>query len=381
MKFDFETIADSIDYGFGTDYREGYTMMAGAQLHMKTAPCVIDALTGLAQTGLFGWTRSDDAKYLSAIENWMKTMRGWDIDCQWIVPSYGILQGICACIRAFTQPAGGIIVQQPVYLLYARAITNTGRTLVDNTLIYENGAYRMDFADLELKMRDPKNRLMILCNPHNPIMDVWNRESLQKVAELAKQYGVLVVVDEIFAEHTLLPEGITPYGALEAARDNCVICTSLGKAFNFTGPSHSNVIIPNASIRARYVAQRDSDHYGSLSPFMRAATLAAYTPEGKAWIDALLRFNQGNERMFRDFLAECMPGAVVCRHGAGTLLWVDFRKIGTEDEIVDLFLKAGVEPDRGSKYGEPGRGFLRLQIGMPRKELKGAIDRLKAILR
>lgn len=380
MRFDFETVADSIDYGFGTDYNENFTMMAGAQLHVKTAPCIIKALTDLAQAGLYGWTPSNDAKYLHAIEMWMREIRGWEIDPDWIVPSYGILQGMSACIRAFTQPDDGIIVQQPVYLLYAQAISNCGRTLVDNTLIYHNGSYRMDFADLEEKMHSPRNKLMILCNPHNPIMDVWDRRSLERVAVLAKRYGVLVLCDEIFAEHVFSCEGIMPYGAISAAKDNCVIFTSLGKAFNFTGTSHSNVIIPNEEIRLRYTSQRNSDHYGSLSPFMRVATLAAYTPDGKAWIDALMAFSAENERMVREFLNEVFPAAKICRHSAGTLLWVDFQGVGTEENIYALFKEAGIEPDCGSKYGEPGRGFMRLQIGIPKSELTGALERLRKVV-
>lgn len=378
MNYDFETIADSIDYGFGTSFREDYTMMAGAQLHVKTAPCIINALTRLVQSGLYGWTSSSDEQYLTAIVNWMRDIRSWDIRPEWIVPSYGTLQGICACIRAFTEPGDGIIVQQPVYVLYNRCITNCGRRLIDNTLIRKGDTYEMDFADLERKMQDPRNKLMLLCNPHNPIMDVWGKADLEKVASLAKQYGVIVVADEIFAEHVILPEGITPYATVENAFDHCVICTSLGKAFNFTGTSHANIIIPNETLRARYTTQRDSDHYGSLSPFMRTALLAAYTPDGKAWIDALMDFNKGNEQIVREFFKKNFPQVTIFRHSAGTLLWADFRAVGTEEEVFELFRSAGVEPDMGSKYGEPGRGYMRMQIGMPRHELMSALDRIRA---
>ena len=378
MKYDFETIADSIDYGFGTSYRAGFTMMAGAQLHVKTAPCISDALSRLSLAGLYGWTPSNDPRYIEAIVQWMRNVRHWNVDAEWIAPSYGILQAICACIRAFTEVGDGIIVQQPVYLLYKRAIDNCGRTLVDNTLVYDGqGRYRMDLEDLERRMADPRNRLMLLCNPHNPIMDVWDTETLRQVARLAAKHGVLVVTDEIFAEHVILPEGITCYGSLPEARENCVVCTSLGKAFNFTGTSHSNILIPNPNIRARYLRQRDSDHYGSLSPFMRTALLAAYMPEGLDWIRALMDFTAGNEQMLRECFARCFPRARVCRHGAGTLVWTDFRDEGSEEAIAGLFRSAGIEPDLGSKYGEPGRGFLRLQIGMPRSELSDALARLE----
>ncbi len=377
MKYDFETVADSIDYGFGTDWRDDFTMMAGAQLHVKTAPSVIRALTALSQAGLYGWTASDEPKYISAIVNWMRDVRSWEVAPEWIVPSYGILQAMCACIRAFTEPGDGIIVQQPVYLLYARAINNCGRRLVDNTLLLRGDHYAVDFDDLEEKMREPRNRLMLLCNPHNPTMDVWDRDTLQRIAALAKRHHVLVVTDEIYAEHVWAPAVCVPYSTIEGAEDNCVVCTSIGKAFNFTGTSHANIIIPNSAIREKYILQRDADHYGSLSPFMRAAVLGAYTPEGKAWIDALLNFVGENEAIVRAFFAEVLPQARVLRHTAGTLLWVDLRAVGDEDAVAARFRAAGVEPDCGSKYGEPGRGFFRLQIGMPRAELLGALNRLR----
>ena len=289
---------------------------------------------------------------------------------------------MCASIRAFTQPGDGIIVQRPVYLLYARAIANCGRKLVDSPLKLRGDRYEMDFAGLEEKMAVPENKLMLLCNPHNPTMDVWERTDLERVAALAKKHHVLVVADEIFAEHVWQPGLMVPYAAVPDALDNCIIGTSLGKAFNFTGTSHSNVIIPNADIRKAYRAQRDADHYGSLSPFMRVAVLAAYTDAGKAWIDELMDLVHENESLVRDCFARCMPAVRLLRHRAGTLVWADFRGLGLlEPELEQFFLSAGVEPDLGSKYGAAGTGFLRLQIGMPRAELTGALTRLEAAAR
>ena len=289
---------------------------------------------------------------------------------------------MCASIRAFTQPGDGIIVQRPVYLLYARAIANCGRKLVDSPLKLRGDRYEMDFAGLEEKMAVPENKLMLLCNPHNPTMDVWERTDLERWAALAKKHHVLVVADEIFAEHRCQPGLMVPYATVPDALDNCIIGTSLGKAFNFTGTSHSNVIIPNADIRKAYRAQRDADHYGSLSPFMRVAVLAAYTDAGKAWIDELMDLVHENESLVRDCFARCMPAVRLLRHRAGTLVWADFRGLGLlEPELEQFFLSAGVEPDLGSKYGAAGTGFLRLQIGMPRAELTGALTRLEAAAR
>lgn len=132
----------------------------------------------------------------------------------------------------------------PVYLLYARAIDRCGRNLVNNPLVYKGDHWEMDFVDLEEKMSRPENKLMLLCNPHNPTMDVWEKKDLERVARLAAKYHVLVVVDEIYAEHVWEEGLMVPYGALSDAEHNCIVCTSLGKSFNFTGTSHANIIIP-----------------------------------------------------------------------------------------------------------------------------------------
>ena len=381
-EFDFETVADACQLDTGSPYHPDQTMMSGAQLHFKTAPCVVDALTKRAQCGLFGYTESDVPAYLQAIVRWMRDVRDWNIEKEWIVPSYGTLQAMCAAIRAFSQPGDGIIVQPPVYVLYDRILARTHRERVENPLILENGRYRMDFADLEACMAQPRNKVMLLCNPHNPIMDVWDAESLRRVATLAKRHGVLVIADEIFAEHVFGDTVMTPYASLPTARDNCIVCTSLGKAFNFTGESHANIIIPNADIRERYTAQRNEDHYGSLSPFMYTALLAAYTPEGKAWIHALVNHVDARIPRIRAFLAENLPSVAICRHTAGTLLWLDFRAFGlTEDALHALFDSAGVIMDRGSKYGSQGTLFSRMQIGMPDSELFPALARIAEVFR
>ncbi|NLM11279.1 MAG: aminotransferase class I/II-fold pyridoxal phosphate-dependent enzyme [Clostridiaceae bacterium] len=376
--FDFKTLADAQDIDFGTDYNPDLVVLSGAQLHLKTAPCIIEALTKRAASGLYGWTPSDRPAYLNAIQNWMRTVRDYEIEKEWIVPSYGTLRAISTSIRAFTNEQDGIIVQPPVYVLYDRVINNAKRKKVCNPLIYRDGYYEMDFENLERLMAKPENKMMILCNPHNPIMDIWEEEDLHRVAKLAKKYDVLVIADEIFAEHAFYGHKVIPYPTIPEARDNCIICTSIGKSFNFTGMSHSNVIIPNEKIRKAYTIQRDAEHYGSLDPFMYNAIIAAYSEEGKKWIDALIEFVSENIKIVKDFFNRYLPDVTICRHRAGTLLWADFRRLGlTEDELHDFFINdAGISVDRGSQYGPGGEGFCRFQVGIPRSELKTALNKL-----
>jgi cystathionine beta-lyase len=218
---------------------------------------------------------------------------------------------------------------------------------------------------------------MLLCNPHNPIMDHWEREDLETVARLAEKHGVLVFCDEIFAEH-VCGGTLVPYA--EVGGDNCIIATSLGKAFNFTGSSHANVIIPGKLVREKYIEQRNYDHYGSIDPFIYTATLAAYTPGGKDWIDALLSYSGENIRLLSDFFAEYLPRVRPCRHRAGTLVWVYFNGLGLgESALWDFFEnEAAFTGDRGSIYGLGGGGFVRFQMGTPRSILLKALDRFRA---
>ncbi|AGC67084.1 cystathionine beta-lyase PatB [Thermoclostridium stercorarium subsp. stercorarium DSM 8532] len=376
--FDFETLADAQDVDLGTDYNPDLIVLSGAQLHLKTAPCVIEALIKRAASGLYGWTASDRPAYINAVKNWMKEVRAYEIKKEWIVPSYGTLKAISTSIRAFTDENDGIIVQPPVYVLYSRVITNARRRIVYNPLIYRNGYYEMDFENLEYLMARPENKMMILCNPHNPIMDIWEEEELKTVARLAKKYNVLVVADEIYAEHVFYGNRVTPYSTIPEAADNCIVCTSIGKSFNFTGTSHSNIIIPNEEIRKKYVTQRDAEHYGSLDPFMYTAVVAAYSREGKEWIDALINFVTENIEKVKDFFSRYLPDVTICRHRAGTLLWADFNKLGlTEEQLHDFLTNdAGILMDRGSQYGPGGEGFCRFQVGIPRSELETALERL-----
>lgn len=355
----------------------GAISYSGAELDVKTAPCIRNALAGRALEGIYGFTQLDD-EYLDAVVNWMRQVRQWDIEREWIVPAYGTMQAICASIRAFSEEGDGIIVQPPVYVLYSRDINRTRRKLVNNPLKYHQGRYHMNFEQLEQVMSEKRNKLMILCNPHNPIMDYWEREDLENVADLAKKHGVIVVCDEIFAEHVYGGCPIVPYA--EIGKENCIITTSLGKAFNFIGSSHANVIIPDKKARDTFIAQRDYDHFGSIDPFIYTATLAAYTPEGKAWIDALLAYAAENIRMVTEFFRNLFPQVKVCRHRAGTLLWLDFNGLGlTEQELHDFLINdAAFLGDRGSIYGVEGTGFCRFQLGTPRDVLKNALKRLHA---
>lgn len=379
--FDFDTPAErrgtgSMKLAWLPDgwAEQGLLTFSGAELDMKTAPCISRALEARAANGLYGYTLPDEA-YLRSLTGWLASERSWRVEDDWIVPTYGVIQALNCAIRAFTQPGDGVLIQPPVYHMYAKDILLNGRRVVENPLVYQEGVYSINFDDLKQKMSDPAVKLMVLCNPHNPIMDVWEREDLLRIGQLAREHGVVVFSDEIFAEHSYIG-AIPSYGQL--CPETALVLTSLGKAFNFTGFSHGNAVIPDPDLRETFRRQRDIDHFGSIDPFIYAAQLAAYTPEGKAWLQGLLAYAGENGRLLREFFARHFPEVVCCRQRGGTLVWVDLHSFGMAEDELHAFLEqeARFQSDKGSIYGTGGDCFTRIELGTPRTILVRALERL-----
>lgn len=348
---------------------------SGAEMDFPTAPAVISALRSRAESGLYGYTLPDEA-YISALINWMSRQRDWQVKEEWIVPTYGTLHAINLAIRAFTRVGDGVIIQPPVYMQYSGSIHYNNRKQVDNPLQFIDGQYHMDFADLEKVMSNPSNKLMILCNPHNPIGKVWGEETLSHVAQLAHRHGVQVISDEIFGEIVFNGNRTIPFNEIEHGGD-AIVCTSMGKTFNFTGFSHANLIIPSGEVREKMTVQRDREHYGSLNPFMRDALIAAYTG-GAEWFDEMLQYVYKNYQVLKTFFAQRMPMVTPCRMEGTFLTWIDWSGLNLDDDELNRFLveEAYLLTDRGTHYGAGGENFTRMNMATPLEQMKTSLDLL-----
>ncbi len=233
----------------------------------------------------------------------------------------------------------GIIVQPPVYYRYKQAADRTGRKTIYNPLKLVNGRYEMDFGSLERCMENPNNRLMILCNPHNPIGQIWSREDFAKVARLARQYDVTVFSDEIFAETVYNDHVVQPYSEAPDAWEHAIVSTSLGKAFSLTGVNFANLIIPNRELRERFIIQRNADHYGSIDPLAHAAMLSAYTDEGARWVQAMNGYVLDNIRLVRCFFEKYLPQVHAFENEGAFVLWIDWRSLGLSQSKLHAFLE------------------------------------------
>jgi len=383
MEYDFETPVNRSGIGSMKDVLREETgtdpvVLAGAEMDFATAPVISRALAAFAERGIYGYTLPDTA-YRSTICAWMKEVRHTEILPEEIVPTLGTIYAMCTAVRAFVREGEGVIVQHPSYYRYDVNIQNNGRRVVSNPMTETNGTYTIDFQGLEKQMADPDNKMMILCNPHNPTGKVFARQDLERIAKLAAAYDVLIFSDEIFAETCYGTHEAGLYAALDPKHG--ITCTSLGKAFNFTGVNQANVIIRDEGLREAYIRQRNIDHFGSIEPFFYAAVMAGYSREGLDWIEAAKKHIYRQYETIRKRLEEKMPMLSISPLEGGYIAWMDFRALRLSDEeLAGMLSEAGIVADPGIEYNPGGSGFMRLNIATTSAWTEAFLSRLYQVL-
>lgn len=389
MQYDFDTRVDRKNRGnikellfTPASVREkGYVSFSGAEFEFKTARPVIDAVKEAAENGLFGFTIADE-RYLSHVAWWMENVRKTKVSQDWILPVQGTIFSVATAIRLFTKEGEGVIVPTPGYNRYQQAADRLGRKTVFSPMVEKDGTPTLNLTDLEEKMAQPENKLLLLCNPNNPTGQIIPEETLRLIIRLAEEYQVGVLCDEIFADVAF--DGRTvPIMAAVGSEDSPVISVvSMGKTFSFTGVNHANVLIKNPALRQQYIEQRNADHFGSIDPMAYSALCGGYTPAGKAWLEEMIAVVQANNERITAFFAEHLPAVKVLRPEATYVLWIDFSGLGlSEDELFAFFeQEAYLSCDRGEEYyGKPC--MARLCTAVPPKELEKSLEALLAAAR
>jgi cystathionine beta-lyase len=333
---------------------------------------VVNALAARAKHGVYGYTESP-ATYGPAVANWMKTRHNWDIQPEWIVTTPGIVPALAMLARTFIGPGEKVIIQPPVYYPFASVLKFNEIEIADNLLLYENGRYQMDFDDLERKARDPQTKMLILCNPHNPVGRVWTREELSHVAEICRANDILVIADEIHADLSFQP--FTPFGSLD---ENAIVCTAASKTFNLAGLATSNIIVPNKDLRETFSKYLLQNALVGSNSFGQLATETAYA-HSAYWLDQLLEYLSGTLDYMEKYFAKHIPQIRMIRPEGTYLVWLDCRALGMDAAFVHRFFadRARVYLEQGAIFGTGGAGFLRMNIATPRKSVKEALKRMK----
>lgn len=348
-----------------------------ADMDFRPPACVQAALAGMLDHGVYGYF-GDDRAYLDAIRWWMKTRHGWDVEPEAVFTTHGLVNGTAICVEAYTKPGDGVVLMTPVYHAFSRIIRSSGRKVVECPLAIEDGRYVLDIPGWDAMMTGGE-RMLILCSPHNPGGRVWTREELRAIADFCVRHDLILVSDEI--HHDLVMPGRTHTAMALAAPDildRLVMMTATTKTFNIAGCHVGNVIIPDAALREPFRARMNALGISPNSFGMMMAT-AAYSPDGAAWVDALVAYLDGNRRLFDDAV-NAIPGVRSMPLEATYLAWVDFAGTGmTPAEFTGRIEKqAKIAVNHGPSFGLGGESFLRFNIATPRPVVAEAAARLKA---
>lgn len=359
---------------YGVSPQDGLAMWV-ADMEFPPPTAVQQALEKMTAHGIYGYF-GDDRAYLDAIRWWMDTRHGWQVDPSHIFTTHGLVNGTGLCVDAFTAPGDGVVLMTPVYHAFARTIRAAGREVVECHLALRDGRYEMDFAAWDAQMTG-REKMLILCSPHNPGGRVWTRAELQATADFCRRHDLILVSDEI--HHDLLFPGQkhTVMAHIDGISDRLVMMTAATKTFNIAGSHTGNVIIADPTLRKRF-ADRMTALGLSPNSFGLHMVTAAYSPEGAAWVDALMRYLDGNRRLFDDAV-NAIPGLRSMPLEATYLSWVDFSGTGMApaEFIARVEKEAKIVANHGASFGAGGDSFLRFNIAAPRSQISEAVQRLQ----
>lgn len=348
-----------------------------ADMDFAAAPCIRRALSRRVEHGVFGYTLVG-AEFYRALTSWFERRHGYTIGPAQVIYTSGVVPAISAIIKGLTRPGDGVIVQTPVYNCFFSSIRNNGCRQVDNTLLRRDLSpreftYEMDFDLLESRAADPRTTLMLLCNPHNPAGRIWTRAELERVADICRRHGVRVVSDEIHCELTLPGREYVPYATVDPS---AIVCLSPSKAFNTAGLQIAVIVTPDAEVHRAVDRAINDNEVCDVNPFGVVGLVAAYSPEGEEWLDALRRYLADNYRFLRAYLGERLPLCPVATLEATYLPWVDVSELGIPSEELEERLRdeAKVWVNCGEMYGRGG--FIRINIACPRERLAEGLRRL-----
>ena len=360
------------------DVKENELPMWVADMDFETAPEIIGAIHNKVNLGIFGYTVIPE-EYYTSISNWWEKRHNVKIDNEWILFCTGVVPAISSIVRKITSVGDNVVVQAPVYNIFYNSIVNNDRKILSSDLCYDGSNYHIDFDDLERKLSDNKTTLMILCNPHNPIGKVWDRETLERIGNLALKHNVIVLSDEIHCDLTYGDKEYIPFASVsKEIAENSITCIAPTKTFNIAGLQTASIVIPNEDLRKKVNRGINTDEVAEPNAFAMEATIAAFT-KGEPWLNELTEYLSENKRVVFEFINEKLPELKVVKSDATYLLWIDCSKVTEDSEELCKYIRinTGLYVSNGAVYGGNGKTFIRMNIACPRIRLEDGLSRFE----
>lgn len=379
MNYDFDKVTDRRNTNsLKWDVGEDVLPMWVADMDFEAAPEIRAALKKRVGHGIFGYTVIPDEWY-SAYIGWWSRRHHFEIEKDWLVFCTGVVPAISSIVRKLTTPNENVLICTPVYNIFFNSIINNGCRVLECPLVYDGDKYEIDFIDLEKKLSDPQTTLMILCNPHNPVGKIWERETLAEIGRLCEKHHVTVISDEIHCDLTAPGKEYIPFASVsETCKNISITCVAPTKAFNIAGLQTSAVIVAEPFLRHKVWRALNTDEIAEPNAFAVDAAIAAFT-KGENWFDALRAYIHKNRQTVTGFLESNLSELKLVSAEATYLLWIDCSAVTDDSVGFTEFLRreAGLYLSDGAEYGETGRKFVRMNIACPISTLRDGLSRLK----
>lgn len=352
-----------------------------ADMDFEVLPEIQQAVHDYADQLVYGYTYASE-ELINAVLAWERDEHGYTFDQEALVFIEGVVPAISTAIQAFTDEGDAVLINTPVYPPFARSVKLNNRRLITNSLIEQDGLFQIDFEQLEQDIVNNEVKIYVLCNPHNPGGRVWEEDVLEKIGRLCQKYGVLVVSDEIHQDLTLFGHKHQSFNTVSPDfKDFSLILASATKTFNIAGTKNSYAVIENPSLRQQFQKRQLANNQHEISGLGFLATEAAYR-HGKAWLTELKAVLEENIDFVVNYFAKEAPRLRVMKPQGTYLVWLDFSDYGlTDDQLFHLLREeAKVVLNRGSDFGQEGKGHARLNTAAPKTMIKEICRRIAEVL-
>ena len=350
-----------------------------ADMDFRCAQPIVDAILERAQHPCFGYNSNDGSDEKALMGYWQRR-HDLTIQKEQVRMLPCVVTGLKTCVRAFTKEGDKVAIFTPIYGPFYASVVDNKRTLEKVPLLPgEDGRYRMNLSGMEQALKNGA-KLILLCNPHNPISRAWDKEELEQLIVLAERYDVPLVSDEIHADFVYGPKKFVPILSIPGAEKRAVMLCAASKTFNVAGLQQASCVCFNPDLLKKIGEELNAAGVTSGNTFALYATQAAYN-HGDAWLDGLMEYLDENRKALAEFVKKYLPKAKLTPVEATYLAWLDLRAYGkTCEEMTEAFKKNGVALTTGVFFGEDADGFMRINFGCPRAMLEEGIRRMAKAL-
>ena len=352
-----------------------------ADMDFEVLPEIQQAVHDYANQLVYGYTYASE-ELINAVLDWERDEHDYTFGRDALVFIEGVVPAISTAIQAFTKEGDAVLINTPVYPPFARSVKLNNRQLITNSLIEQDGLFQIDFEQLERDIADNEVKIYVLCNPHNPGGRVWEREVLEKIGRLCQKYGVLLVSDEIHQDLTLFGHEHQSFNTVSPDfKDFSLILASATKTFNIAGTKNSYAVIENPNLRHQFKKRQLANNQHEIPGLGFLATEAAYR-YGWSWLMELKEVLEKNVNFVVDYFAKEAPRLRVMKPQGTYLIWLDFSDYGlTDDQLFQLLREeAKVVLNRGSDFGQEGKGHARLNVAAPETMVEEICSRIAEVL-